>query len=153
MGVEEAEKAELAELELMAFGRSMVLVVAWTPLVAFEFAVASAEEAAKLVQQQPVLARVRFDEELWVVVRLRVRLEQQAGLAEGQEIRPDEKLSEALLELILEQLVLLALKLRPDEELVKALREAKQQRVELMTPGAKQEPEEPIQLVCLAVGL
>jgi hypothetical protein len=31
---------------------------------------------------------------------------------------------------------------------MKALQEAKQQRAELMSPGAKQEPEEPIQLVC-----
>jgi len=53
-----------------------------------------------------------------------------------------------------EQRVLLALKLRPDEVLVKALREAKQQRAELMSPGAMQEPEEPNQLVvCLVAGL
>lgn len=63
---------------------------------------ASAEEAAKRVQQQPVLVQVRIvDEELWVVAKTverieLVQLEQQAGLAEvGQEVRPDEKPSEA----------------------------------------------------------
>jgi hypothetical protein len=64
--------------------------------------VASAEEAAKLVQQQPVLVQVRIvDEELWVVAKTverieLVQLEQQAGLTEvGQEVRPDEEPSEA----------------------------------------------------------
>jgi len=64
--------------------------------------VASAEEAAKRVQQQPVLVQVRIvDEELWVVAKTverieLVQLEQQAGLTEvGQEIRPDEEPSEA----------------------------------------------------------
>ena len=63
---------------------------------------ASAEEAAKLVQQQPVLVQVRIvDEELWVVAKTverieLVQLEQQAGLTEvGQEVRPDEEPSEA----------------------------------------------------------
>lgn len=63
---------------------------------------ASAEEAAKRVQQQPVLLQVRIvDEELWVVAKTVERiellqLEQQAGLTEvGQEVRPDEKPSEA----------------------------------------------------------